>query len=153
MGCGGSSQTSSDGRDDILSFVTTGNALPFLHEIKHALSQLLQTGKTTIIDLGAIPFAPGDERVLDEVLGTGEVEATLSIMGESVVRETGIPGVWRVDHFDEKGDYQSRFIEITFLPDILKTQPEDAERGLDDLKARLEERGPLPADTGTGTDT
>jgi len=45
-----------------------------------------------------------------------------------------------VDHFDENGEYQSRFIEITFLPDILKTQPEDAERGLEDLKLRLEER-------------
>lgn len=123
--------------DELLSFVTTGNALPLLHEIKHALVELLGCGKVTTIDLGAIPFAPGDERVLNDVLGTGEVQATLSVMGESSVQETTIPGVWRVDHFDTTGELQSRFIEITFLPDILKTQPEDAERGLGELGDRL----------------
>ena len=123
--------------EDILSFVSTGNAGPVLHEIKHALATLLETGEPTIIDLGAIPFAPGDERQLDEVLGEGEVQATLTIMGKSYVQETGIPGVWRVDHFNDAGETQSRFIEITFMPDIMKTHSEDAERGLATLKERL----------------
>jgi len=140
MDCNNPQAEATPERDEILSFVTTGNAVPLLHEVKHALTKLLETGETYIIDLGAIPFAPGDEKELDAVLGIGEVEATLSIMGHSHVIETTIPGVWRVDHFDENGEYQSRFIEITFLPDILKTQPEDAERGLEDLKLRLEER-------------
>lgn len=125
--------------EDILSFVTTGNAGPVLHEIKHALKTLLETGEATIIDLGAIPFAPGDERQLDKILGEGEVQATLSIMGKSYVQETGIPGVWRVDHFNDAGETQSRFVEVTFIPDILKTQPEDAERGLADLRGKLQE--------------
>lgn len=123
--------------DDVLSFVATGNATPLLHEIKHALSALLDSGRESIIDLGAIPFAPGDVRILDDVLEVGEVTATLTVMGESHVRETKIPGVWRVDHLDENGEFQSRFIEITFIPDILKTQREDAERGLEDLSERL----------------
>lgn len=125
--------------EDILSFVTTGNASPVLHEIKHALTALLEKGETTVIDLGALPFAPGDERLLDEVLGEGEVQATLNVFGKSIVQETGIPGVWRVDHFDENGETQSRFIEITFMPDILKTQSDDAERGLDTLIERLKD--------------
>ncbi|PHS78447.1 MAG: hydrogenase expression protein HupH [Rhodospirillaceae bacterium] len=124
--------------DDVLSFVATGNAAPLLHEIKHALSKLLDSGVEHIIDLGAIPFGPGDERILDDVLGDGEVSATLTIMGESHVRETKIPGVWRVDHLDEKGQFQSRFIEITFMPDILKTQREDAVQGLETLAGRLD---------------
>ena len=124
-------------RDDVLSFVSTGNAVPLLHEIKHALSALLSSGTESIIDLGAIPFAPGDERVLDEVLGLGEVNATLTVMGESQIRETGIPGVWRIEHFNSSGERQSRFIEITFMPDILKTQREDAARGLEVLMDRL----------------
>lgn len=123
--------------DEILSFVATGNAAPLLHEIKYALAALLENGTEGIIDLGAIPFAPGDERVLDSVLGKGEIDATLSVLGESHVRETAIAGVWRVDHYDEDGELQSRFIEITFLPDILKTQREDAERGLETLSERL----------------
>jgi len=132
-----SDASSNSAMDDVMSFVVTGNASPLLHEIKHALSQLIREGSESIIDLGAIPFAPGDDRILEEVLGAGEVHAVLSLQGESHVRETSIPGVWRVDHFDENGEQQSRFIEITFLPEILKTQREDAERGLETLAERL----------------
>ena len=132
--------------DDVLSFVATGNASPVLHEIKHALAQLLDSGTPSIIDLGAIPFAPGDDRILEDVLGTGEVHAVLSLMGESHVRETAIAGVWRVDHLDEKGEFQSRFIEITFMPDILKTQREDAARGLETLSERLTTLATKPDD-------
>lgn len=138
MDCKQSNAKGSSARDDVLSFVTTGNALPFLHEIKHALDHLLSSGAESVIDLGAIPFAPGDERILDEILGEGEVDATLTILGQSRVRETAIPGVWRVDHLDENGAFQSRFIEITFLPNILKTQPEDAQRGLKTLTDHLD---------------
>jgi hydrogenase-1 operon protein HyaF len=122
---------------DVLSFVTTGNAVPVLHEVKHALAQLLKSGQTCTIDLGALPFAPGDMRQLDEILGQGEVHATLNALGESFVRETSIPGVWRVDHHDDRGELQSRFIEVTFMPEILKTHPEDSERGLEILSERL----------------
>jgi len=127
----------SSGKDEILSFVSTGNAVPVLHEIKHALAELLESGQEATIDLGAIPFAPGDERILDNVLGRGEVDATLNLSGTSHVRETAIPGVWRIDHLDEKGELQSRFIEITFMPKIMNTQREDAERGLETLSERL----------------
>lgn len=133
-----SSGASSDGAmDEVMSFVATGNASPLLHEIKHALTQLINDGTENIIDLGAIPFAPGDDRILEDILGTGEVHAILSLQGESHVRETSIPGVWRVDHLDEAGQQQSRFIEVTFMPDILKTQREDAERGLETLAEHL----------------
>ena len=125
--------------DDLMSFVATGNALPLLHEIRHALANLLENNNTAIIDLGAIPFAPGDERVLDSVLGEGEIHAVLKTLGESHVRETSISGVWRVDHLDDSGQYQSRFIEITYLPEILKTHFEDATTGLETLTKRLKE--------------
>jgi len=127
--------------EEILSFVTTGNAVPVLHEVRHALVGLLERGEETAIDLGALPFAPGDERHLSEVLGEGEVHAVLSALGESQVYETGIPGVWRVDHLDQNGDYPARLIEITFIPAILKTQHEDAQAGLDRLVAVLEAHG------------
>lgn len=123
-----------------MSFVATGNAEPVLHEIRHALIALLDDGTTATIDLGAIPFAPGDERVLNEVLGEGEVDATLRVLGESHVRETAIAGVWRVDHLNESGEIQSRFIEITFMPEILKTQNEDAVIGLETLTVRLQQQ-------------
>lgn len=118
----------------------TGNALPILSEILEALGRLIDGAEPTVIDLGAIPFTGGDEKVLQEVLGRGDVNAVLDAMGESHVQETGIAGVWRVDHYDPNGEIQSRFIEITFIPEILKTQPEDALRGQEILDERLRER-------------
>lgn len=122
---------------ELRSHIATGNARPILQEIHAALKDLLTTGRATTIDLGALPFAAGDERILDEVLGEGELRATLDTMGTSLVQETGIPGVWRIDHFDPKGETLSRFVEITFMPDILKTQRADAEDGLARLADKL----------------
>ncbi|MDQ2089726.1 hydrogenase expression/formation C-terminal domain-containing protein [Marimonas arenosa] len=130
-------ETSKSAVDELRSHLGTGNARPVLREIETALGALLESGRETTIDLGAIPFGPGDERMLDEVLGPGEVHATIYAMGESHVAETGVPGVWRVDHFDQRGETLSRFIEVTFCPDILKTQTADAEAGLARLTARL----------------
>ncbi|GKY87343.1 hydrogenase expression/formation C-terminal domain-containing protein [Sinisalibacter aestuarii] len=125
--------------EELRSRISTGNARPVLAEILAALATLLDTGQETVIDLGAFPFAPGDERLLDEVLGTGEVQATLDVLGKSHVQETGIPGIWRIDHFDQRGESLSRFVEITFIPEILKTQRADAEAGLARLTDRLAE--------------
>lgn len=142
MSCGGQDTTrtsaESGGVEDVLSFVSTGNALPVLHEIKHALVALLERGEETMIDLGAIPFAPGDERQLADVLGDGEVAAVVSVLGESQIYETKIPGVWRINNLDDNGELQSRFIEVTFTPELLKTQREDAEVGLGLLSDRLD---------------
>lgn len=129
------------GLAELRSHLGTGNARPVLREIEAALEALVSRGAETTIDLGAIPFGPGDERLLDKVLGQGEVHATIDALGKSHVTETGIPGVWRIDHFDPRGETLSRFVEITFLPDILKTQPADAEDGLARLRARLIEDG------------
>ncbi len=39
----------------------THNVAPLLHEIRHGLARLLETGAATIIDLRSIPMAPGEE--------------------------------------------------------------------------------------------
>jgi hydrogenase-1 operon protein HyaF len=120
--------------------VPTGNAGPVLQEIATALARLLDTGQITTIDLGALPFSAGDEKALEAALGSGEVRATIDALGASHVHETGIPGVWRIDHFDQQGETLSRFVEITFVPEILKTQAPDAEQGLSRLQAELAAR-------------
>jgi hydrogenase-1 operon protein HyaF len=138
MTADGSAPRGRDAVAELRSHISTGNARPVLHEIHAALANLLASGKATVIDLGAIPFAPGDERLLDSVLGPGEVSATIHALGETRVQETGIAGVWRVDHFDESGETVSRFVEITFMPEILKSQRADAEAALATLAARLD---------------
>jgi len=119
--------------------VPTGNAGPVLREIAAALARLVETGDPTTIDLGALPFSAGDEKALDAALGAGEVRATVEALGTSDVTETGIPGVWRIDHFDQAGETLSRFVEITYVPEILMTQRGDAADGLARLEADLAE--------------
>lgn len=118
-----------------------GNALPLLHEIRHALARLLERGQETVIDLRSLPMAPGDEQQLEQALGTGEVRVELDAMGPSTIRETAFPGVWLVTHSNPDGDIISRFVEVTRVPAILSSQDRDIRAGLDRLGARLSASG------------
>ena len=121
--------------------VPTGNLLPLLHEIRHALNSWLDDGTTHVIDLGSIPMAPHEETQLLETLGQGEIQATLSALGNSEIIETGTAGVWLVTHHNEEGVLVGRFIEICHIPAILKSQTEDARfalQVLDNLLATAE---------------
>lgn len=117
--------------------VVTGNTLPILHEIRHALERLARDGDSTTLDLRAIPFAPGDEERLLAHLGRGEVRVELDAMGESNIWESNYPGVWVVQHRDEEGERVAFQIEITDIPSIIRSQPEDLEESLDRLASTL----------------
>jgi HupH hydrogenase expression protein len=116
---------------------SSGNVEPLLHEIRHGLNRLLRDGATTCIDLRAIPLAPGEEELIVEALGRGEVRAEILAMGRSEVAETGFPGVWLITHLGESGGALGRFIEITRMPEILQAPHEDIADGLARLGARL----------------
>lgn len=103
----------------------TWNVKPLLHEVMHALDNLIKTGETVIIDLRSIPLAPGEEDKILHALGRGEVVAQLSVMGASEVVETEYSGVWLVTHHNIDGEIIGRFIEITTMPEILFSQAED----------------------------
>ncbi len=103
----------------------THNVEPLLHEIKHALDKLIESGKTTMIDLRSLPLAPGEEDKILNTLGQGEVQAQLDALGISEVLETKYPGVWVVTHYNDEQNIISRFIEVTTMPEILCSQTED----------------------------
>jgi len=117
----------------------TGNVVPLLHEVRHALERLADTGEPTMIDLRGIPLGPGEEDALEKALGEGEVTATLNALCPSTVRETSIPGVWMVTHRDVNEEISGRFIEITKMPAILESQDVDILRGLAELGERLQQ--------------
>jgi hydrogenase-1 operon protein HyaF len=117
----------------------TRNALPLLHEIRHALARLAESGESTAIDLRSIPFGPGDEAELLAALGTGEVTAHLQALGESRITETSYSGVWVVDHYNANGQRIAFQIEVTPVPPILAAQPADMADGLQRLEAALAE--------------
>ena len=105
----------------------TENALPLLHEIRHALQRLAQNGESTVFDLRAIPFAPGDEERLMSLLGRGELSATLDALGRSKIWETSYAGVWVVEHYSTEDERIALQIEVTDIPSILKSQELDIE--------------------------
>ena len=117
----------------------TWNVLPILHEIRHALVKLVDTGASSIIDLRSIPLAPGEEDTIIDTLGCGEVHATLNALGPSEIHETRFAGVWLITHYNEENSIIGRFIEITGIPDILKSQHEDMALSLTQLEEQLEE--------------
>jgi len=116
----------------------TWNVQPILHEIRHALRKLLETGEISIIDLRSIPLAPGEEETIIATLGCGEVHAKLNALGPSEIYETRFAGVWLTTHFNEESSIIGRFIEVTRFPDILKSQQEDMTISLDQLEHELE---------------
>ena len=114
-----------------------GNALPLLHEIRHALARLLEEGEPTVIDLQSLPMGPGDLRRLMDELGEGEVKAELEALGSSVIRESKYSGVWIVEHMNGSGGIASRFVEISWVPSLLQAQAEDVRKGLQELADAL----------------
>ncbi len=119
----------------------TWNVQPILHEIRHALAALLESGETRVIDLRSIPLAPGEEQTIIDTLCCGEVHATLNALGPSEIHETRFTGVWLVTHYNEENSVIGRFIEITKIPDILQSQDEDMAIALQQLESELDEWG------------
>ena len=117
----------------------TWNVKPLLHEVKHALDTLINTGETTVIDLRSIPLAPGEEEKILNTLGQGEVAAELYALGRSEIIETQYTGVWLVTHYNDDKEIIGRFIEVTTMPDILRSQTQDVTFAYERLSEDLRE--------------
>ncbi len=114
-----------------------GSVRALLTEIAALLHALAHDGTTGSIDLNSLPFAPGEYEQLRHLLGQGEVSAHVEAIGPSEVVETRYPGVWWVTHFNVEGDIVADTLEITAIPTIIKSQPEDIGAGLELLRAQL----------------
>jgi hydrogenase-1 operon protein HyaF len=112
----------------------TGNAPPLLRELVELVRRLLETGESSAIDLSALPLTPADLDWLREKLGNGEISVTLQANGESTLNETACPGVWWVTHHNEQGAVTSQFIEVTFVPELVKAHPRDVAIGREYLE-------------------
>jgi hydrogenase-1 operon protein HyaF len=114
----------------------TGAAPAVLRELDTLLARLIDSGAPGRIDLKGLPLSPADLTWLATALGEGEVRARVETMGATEIFETAIFGVWRVCHRDEAGNLSADFIEVTQVPEILKTHIADVQAG----RARLGER-------------
>jgi hydrogenase-1 operon protein HyaF len=122
---------------DVDAAMTAGNVRAIVHEVEALLARLIATGAGGSIDLRALPLAPGEHAALERWFGDGEVAATIEALGPTTVRETAVHGVWWVTHYNGEDEVSASFIEVSFLPEILKTDPHDAVAGLERLRVQL----------------
>ncbi len=107
-----------------------------LREIAGLLETFSATGEAAAIDLGGLPFSPRAREALDARLGRGEIEAAFDVAGRSEIWETGFSGVWRVRHFGA-ADIIVDLVEITSIPEILRSDRRDAKLAAQRLKEAL----------------
>jgi len=117
--------------------VASGNVEPLLHEIRHSLRRVADGNEGTVIDLRSLPLAPGEEEHIEALLGEGEVRAEIDVLGPTVIQETSYAGVWLVTHRNTDQTVVVRFVEVTRIPELLKSQEADIERAICRLESKL----------------
>ena len=117
--------------------IQTGNALPVLKEIMTLLEQLEETGEGGSIDLASLPFSTADRQWLKDTLGEGAVNINIDAGGPTTIVETATPGVWWVVHRNEQHAQVGEFIEVTLVPEMIPTHPDDVSSGVKRLEDRL----------------
>ena len=113
------------------------NAPALLQEIAAALDALLLSGRRHCIDLGSLPLSSADRDLLREILGTGEIHMELTVLGNSRIEETGVPGVWWVRHSSEDGVLLTESLEVCHVPEIVPADTTDIAIGLQRLQQRI----------------
>lgn len=103
----------------------SAQVMAILKELQSMLDILVETGDENYVDIRGLALMPGEIEKLKQILGTGEVDAIIAALGPTHVTETSIPGVWWVTHKNAADEIISEFIEVTDLPEILKTQHHD----------------------------
>jgi hydrogenase-1 operon protein HyaF len=103
----------------------SGQVLALLQEIQDMLTALAERGEENRIDIRSLPLSPADYDFLKQFLGNGEVSAEVNALGLSEIKETRFSGVWWLLHYNSHAEIMAELIEVTLLPDILKTQAPD----------------------------
>ena len=111
--------------------------LPILHQLVEMHKTLISTEQGNILDLRHEPLDLEEIAALKDLLGQGEINATLTALGSTNICETSISGVWWITHYNSDGTIMSECIEITMCPDMLKTFPQDLELALVRLQDKL----------------
>lgn len=117
--------------DELLHAINSGELKPsaqilaLLRELQVMLTALTKQGEQNSIDIRSLPLSPSDYEILMQILGTGEVSATVNTLGLTEIKETRFSGIWSLRHYNSHDEIVAELIEVTPLPDILKSQDPD----------------------------
>jgi len=114
---------------------STGMAQAVLTELAEHLDLLAKTGKTHVIDLNSLPMNITDKQELQHFLGQGEVNITLITIGDSKIFETAYSGIWWIKHYSADEKFISEFLEVTSIPEIIKSHVGDIQQAANELKS------------------
>jgi HupH hydrogenase expression protein len=121
-----------------------GGVEAILSELVSLLERLADGNSPGSIDLRSLPMSPPDRALLQRVLGDGEVQATVNARGLSKIHETRFSGVWWIEHFDQEGESVAEFIEVSRVPAILSSAPDEIAADARELRARITARSFAP---------
>jgi len=113
----------------------TGMAQAVLSELVEQLQELADHGEPHVIDLTSLPMTTTDKHELETLLGKGEVQVTLSTLGESQIIETAYSGVWWIKHFSADNKLLAELIEVSTIPEIIKSHPDDITQAASNIKS------------------
>jgi len=113
-----------------------GGLAAILSELATLLGRLAASEETAMIDLRSLPMSPADRILLQRALGDGEVHATLKAQGLSTARETGVAGVWWIEHRDAHDELCAELLEVARFPQILASAPDEIQDAAVALQAR-----------------
>lgn len=113
-------------------------SLALMHQIGASMERLIHSKTSMSIDIHRLPLTSQERKALERALGEGDVDVTVEALGRTQIRETGYPGVWWVKHYNLSSQLVGESIEITDIPELLKSQPEDVRSGLARLRRELE---------------
>lgn len=119
-----------------------GGVAAILSEMVGLLEGLANGAGAAAIDLRSLPMSPQDRTALQQLLGQGEVQASVNAGGVSSIRETRISGVWWVEHRDDRGELIAELIEVTRVPEILASAPDEIAAGARELRSRIADHVP-----------
>jgi hydrogenase-1 operon protein HyaF len=111
--------------------------MAILAELAALLERLADAQTAAAVDLRSLPMSPRDRLELQRALGDGEVQATVNANGVSTIRETGISGVWWVEHRDPHGELIAELLEVARVPGILANAPDEIAAGVRALRAQM----------------
>lgn len=126
-----------DGPAAAPDFGLGGGVAAILAELVGMLERLAQRQTPTAIDLRSLPMSPQDRIELKRALGDGEVRATVDADAVSTVHETGISGVWWVQHRNRHGELTAELLEVTRVPEILARASDEIAMGANVLREQM----------------
>lgn len=107
-----------------------------LVEIQNRLADYEAQGRGGTIALRWQSLAAGEIDRLREVLGKGEISATVSALGDLVIQDTAIPCVWWVSYRDGETALSHHWIEVSEVPFLLRGDRASISMGLQTLRER-----------------